>query len=56
MGGLDSRFILSPANPDNIANLITTLTTIGTPHQGSPLADLFFLGFNPLVELFEALV
>ena len=51
MGGLDSRFILSPANPDNIANLITSLTTIGTPHQGSPLADLFFLGFNPLIEL-----
>ena len=51
MGGLDSRFILSPANPDNIANLITSLTTIGTPHKGSPLADLFFLGFNPLVEL-----
>lgn len=53
MGGLDSRFILSPANPDNIANLITSLTTIGTPHKGSPLADLFFLGFNPLVELLK---
>ncbi|SFI99790.1 triacylglycerol lipase [Nitrosomonas sp. Nm34] len=53
MGGLDGRFILSPANPDNIANLITSLTTIGTPHKGSPLADLFFLGFNPLVELLK---
>lgn len=50
MGGLDSRFILSPANPDNIANLIASLTTIGTPHKGSPLADLFFLGFNPMVD------
>lgn len=53
MGGLDSRFILSLANPDNIANLITSLTTIGTPHKGSPLADLFFLGFNPLVNFLK---
>jgi triacylglycerol lipase len=40
MGGLDSRYILSPANPDNIADRVCSLTTIGTPHQGSPLADL----------------
>ncbi|HZS08982.1 MAG TPA: hypothetical protein VFD58_29370 [Blastocatellia bacterium] len=38
-GGLDARFILS-TNPDNIADRITSLTTIGTPHQGSPVADL----------------
>lgn len=42
MGGLDARFILSPANPNNIANLITSLTTVSTPHQGSPIADLLF--------------
>ncbi len=40
MGGLDSRFMLSPANPDRIAVPIRSLTTISTPHQGSPIADL----------------
>jgi triacylglycerol lipase len=42
MGGLDSRYILSPKNKDNIAELITSLTTIGTPHRGSPIADAFY--------------
>jgi triacylglycerol lipase len=42
MGGLDSRFILSPQNPDHIAEQVTSLTTIGTPHQGSPVADLCY--------------
>jgi triacylglycerol lipase len=40
MGGLDSRFILSPANPDHLAARIASLTTISTPHRGSPIADL----------------
>ncbi|MGH7454387.1 MAG: esterase/lipase family protein [bacterium] len=40
MGGLDSRFILSPANPNHIASRIASLTTISTPHRGSPIADL----------------
>jgi triacylglycerol lipase len=40
MGGLDGRYLLSPANPGNIADRVCSLTTIGTPHQGSPLADL----------------
>ncbi|MGZ8931474.1 MAG: esterase/lipase family protein, partial [Methylosarcina sp.] len=42
MGGLDGRYILSPDNKDNIAHFITSLTTIGTPHQGSPIADLVY--------------
>jgi len=42
MGGLDSRYILSPDNEGNIAEFITSLTTIGTPHLGSPIADLFY--------------
>ena len=50
MGGLDSRYILSPGNIQNIGHLITSLTTISTPHRGSPLADLFFLGFNPIID------
>jgi triacylglycerol lipase len=40
MGGLDSRWMLSPVNPNRIAVPIRSLTTISTPHQGSPIADL----------------
>lgn len=40
MGGLDSRWMLSPANPNKIQASIRSLTTISTPHQGSPIADL----------------
>lgn len=40
MGGLDTRWMLSPANPERIAVPIRSLTTIGTPHRGSPIADL----------------
>jgi triacylglycerol lipase len=40
MGGLDSRWMLSPANPIKIRAPIRSLTTISTPHKGSPIADL----------------
>ena len=40
MGGLDARFLLSPANSQNMADRITSLTTISTPHKGSPIADV----------------
>jgi len=40
MGGLDSRWMLSPANPGRIGVRIRSLTTIGTPHRGTPVADL----------------
>ena len=40
MGGLDSRFLLSADNPANIADRIISLTTIATPHKGSPIADV----------------
>jgi triacylglycerol lipase len=51
MGGLDSRYILSPDNQSphgerHIAEFITSLTTIGTPHSGSPIADLFYKSFG----------
>jgi triacylglycerol lipase len=39
MGGLDSRYLLSPANPKPNNLPIRSLTTIGTPHFGSPIAD-----------------
>jgi len=37
MGGLDTRFLISSLG---YAAKITSLTTMGTPHRGSPLADL----------------
>jgi triacylglycerol lipase len=40
MGGLDARFLLSPDNPDNMADRVVSLTTISTPHKGSPIADV----------------
>src|SRR5579871_54041 len=40
MGGLDSRWMLSPANPSRIQAPIRSLTTISTPHRGSEIADL----------------
>ena len=38
MGGLDSRYLIAD-NPD-IAARIASLTTVSTPHHGSPIADL----------------
>ncbi len=37
MGGLDARYAISKY--PEVARRITTLTTIGTPHHGSPVAD-----------------
>lgn len=47
-GGLNARFMLSPKNPHggDLAGRITSLTTVGSPHQGSPVADL--LALKPL--------
>src|SRR6266700_182078 len=39
LGGLDSRYILSSANPRPIQVRIRSLTTIATPHRGAPIAD-----------------
>jgi triacylglycerol lipase len=39
MGGLDSRFLISN-NLRNLRGRIASLTTICTPHRGSPIADL----------------
>lgn len=69
MGGLDSRWILSPVNPNQIKAPIRSLTTISTPHEGSPIADLidsperlsafaalpFGLHANPLQPMLDAL-
>src|SRR6266567_5839909 len=50
-GGLDARSMLSPQNPhltagNNLAGKVASLTTIASPHQGSPIADL--LALKPL--------
>jgi hypothetical protein len=39
MGGLDRRWMLSPANPNEIQAPIRSLT-ISTPRLGSPTADV----------------
>jgi triacylglycerol lipase len=39
MGGLDARYVLD-RNLDGLASRIASLSTIGTPHRGSPIADL----------------
>ncbi|CEJ93117.1 hypothetical protein VHEMI08729 [[Torrubiella] hemipterigena] len=38
MGGLDSRYLISRLKGHNVK--IASLTTIATPHRGSPVADL----------------
>jgi triacylglycerol lipase len=40
MGGLDSRYLLSPESGKKLVAPARSLTTISTPHQGSPIADL----------------
>jgi len=40
MGGLDSRYLLSPVSGKQLVAPVRSLTTISTPHRGSPIADL----------------
>jgi triacylglycerol lipase len=40
MGGLDARYCISSGYNKNVAAKIASLTTIATPHWGSPVADL----------------
>jgi triacylglycerol lipase len=42
LGGLDARYAISRLG---LASRVASLTTIGTPHHGTPLAD----GFGPLL-------
>jgi triacylglycerol lipase len=52
MGGLDARALLAS---EGDAGLILSLTTIGTPHLGSALADFAKIGFGRVYRLFKAL-
>lgn len=59
MGGLDSRLMISkdPAidtNGEKVA--IQTLVTIGTPHRGSPVADLVALKFLDSIPLLKGVL
>lgn len=49
MGGLDARYMISCLG---MASRVRTLTTIGTPHRGSPFADW---GINRLERLLKPL-
>ncbi len=49
MGGLDSRFMISKLG---MADRVFSLTTIGTPHHGSPIADIVMKGTNPVLNKF----
>ncbi len=48
MGGLDSRFLLSN-NLLGVADRVVSLSTLSTPHRGSPVADLA-LGLIPGID------
>ena len=49
LGGLDSRFMISKLG---MADRVLSLTTIGTPHHGSPIADIVVSGVNPILNEF----
>ena len=40
MGGLDARYCIAAGCEPQLAGKIASLTTLGTPHRGSPVADL----------------
>jgi triacylglycerol lipase len=48
MGGLDSRYLLAK-NLNNLAGRVASLSTISTPHWGSPIADLLTGQAAPLL-------
>ena len=53
MGGLDARFMVSRLD---MAHRVRSITTVGTPHRGSPFADWGVKHFGRLVApLFQAL-
>lgn len=58
MGGLDSRYMISRLQPENVS--VLSLTTIATPHRGSSFADYMFEEIGPdnisrLYKLIESL-
>ena len=49
LGGLDSRFLISKLG---MADRVLSLTTIGTPHHGTPIADIIVNGNEPILNKF----
>jgi|ERR1051326_696164 triacylglycerol lipase len=49
LGGLDARFMIGPLGMDK---RVLSLTTIGTPHRGSPFADWGMRRFEAFVRPF----
>jgi triacylglycerol lipase len=49
MGGLDARYMIARLG---MAGRVKSLTTVGTPHRGSPFADWGVGNFGPLVAPF----
>ncbi len=49
MGGLDARFMISKLE---MAERVLSLTTIGTPHHGTPIADIVSQHTNPALNQF----
>jgi triacylglycerol lipase len=49
MGGLDSRFMISKLGMED---RVWSLTTIATPHHGSPIADIVIEESNPVLTKF----
>lgn len=41
MGGLDARYMISKLLDKSVDLKVASLTTLSTPHRGSPIADLF---------------
>ncbi len=51
MGGLDARYMIVR---EDMAHRVASLTTIGTPHFGTPIADyVISMGVDKLIEAFK---
>src|SRR3954463_8353189 len=53
MGGLDARYAISRLG---LAPRVASLTTIGTPHQGTPLADAGHALFGRITRLLRRII
>ena len=52
MGGLDARHMLYNSRDDGFHQKIASLTTLGTPHHGSPAADFLVKNVGRFVSKF----
>lgn len=52
MGGLDTRHMLFDSRDDGFHERVASLTTLGSPHFGSPVADFMVQKMGNIVSLF----